>query len=342
MDRTHTHDWERLEIRIDGLRGGPGSGERIRYAVVSRHHLSAARRFPDADLNFLETGEGKHLLIWQAAQMRRGRLRKGELRFVRSSSEELAAREAEGRAAMVELASGHEEPFHYLFVPGADAEATHRWRASGIDPCNAIGLASGADGEPVSIRDLRRITYELQDIADVFPHQWQVPGNGSWSEPSRHVLLREALTDEDGAPVVPAGWQAFRNGAVDLLFDRDDGRGYIGKSVFWGTYRYNRKKWFGRSGFYGEAVRGGPVQEARCHANRLADCSARGMWQHDYFAHDGGRASGGAENEKGAWLEGHWYTEASGGFDGRWAQLFADHPVPDAACAPIPDNGNRR
>lgn len=331
MDGSHTHDWERLEIRLDGLHEEPGSGERIRYAVLSQHHLSAGRRFPDADLNFLQTDTGRHLLIWQAAQTRRERLRKGELHFVRSQWELLARREREGGAATAELAGGSEEAFHYAFVPGADAEAVQRWRARRIDGCNAMDLASGAHGTPVSIQEVRRIRYELQDIADLFPRQWRVPGNGSWGEPAVQVLLAEALTDEDGRPVVPSGRQAFRNGALDLLFGRDDVRGYIGKEVFWGTYLFNRQKWPGVSGFLAKARKQG---SARCRANRLPECGPRELWQHDYFAHDGVQAKGRAENEKGKWLEGRWYQESSGGFDGRWAQLFADHPEPDLTCTP--------
>ena len=30
--------------------------------------------------------------------------------------------------------------------------------------------------------------------------------------------------------------------------------------------------------------------------------------------------------EVGTWLPAQWHTAANGGFDGRWIQLFADHP----------------
>jgi hypothetical protein len=334
MDGTHTHDWERIEIRLDGLRGGPGSGERIRYVVLTRHHRSVGRRPPHEDLNFLETDGGRHLLVWQAAQSSRwGRPRKGELHFVRSELAPPAHLDREVGLARIGLDTGNEEAFHYVFVPRADTAAVDGWRARGIDACNAMSLASGAGRAPVPMRDLRRITYELQDMADVFPHQWRVPGNGSWGEPAIRVLLERPLVDEDGKQVVPAGPQEFRNGALDLRFGRDDGRGFIGKNAFWGTYLFERRGWFGNTGFLGEALEEGAARAARCRANGLPDCANGALWQHDIFVHEGVRARGRAENENGRWLEGRWYEAAAGGFDGRWVQLFPDHPEPDVPCA---------
>jgi len=68
MDSKHTHDWERVEIRLDGVRGGPGSGERVRYAVLTQHHVSVGRSHPREELEFLETATGRHHLVWKAAQ----------------------------------------------------------------------------------------------------------------------------------------------------------------------------------------------------------------------------------------------------------------------------------
>ena len=52
-------------------------------------------------------------------------------------------------------------------------------------------------------------------------------------------------------------------------------------------------------------------------------------WQHDFLVHDG-TVTTTASRENGQWLRGAWYTAANGGFDGRWAQLFADRPGQEA------------
>jgi hypothetical protein len=48
--------------------------------------------------------------------------------------------------------------------------------------------------------------------------------------------------------------------------------------------------------------------------------------QHDYYAHSGqsGSSSNGTLYEYGRWLPNGWHLAASGGFDGRWVQLFPD------------------
>jgi hypothetical protein len=336
MDAKHTHDWERVEIRLDGVRGGPGSGERVRYAVLTQHHVSVGRSHPREELEFLETATGRHLMVWQAAQTGRIGLRKGELHFVNPGFAGLDR--SDGDVAQADVDGGGRVAFHYVFVPRADGEAVSRWGAREIDSCNALDLASGAARDAVRMRDIRRIRYELQDIADVFPHQWRVPGNGSWGEPTVNVLLGGPLVDDDGVSVVPAGWQAFRNGAVDLHFGRDDVRGYIGKNAFWGTWLFDRELWFADNAMRGSGLAG------RCPANGLPDCQEGRRWQHDYFAHDGVRSGWGSGNEKGRWLEGRWYEEAAGGFDGRWAQLFPEQLEPDVACTSPrkgPDHGSR-
>jgi hypothetical protein len=58
------HDWERVELRLDGVEGGPGSGESIAFVVITEHSWHRAR--PASDVSFQETPKGKHVLIWQA------------------------------------------------------------------------------------------------------------------------------------------------------------------------------------------------------------------------------------------------------------------------------------
>ena len=49
------------------------------------------------------------------------------------------------------------------------------------------------------------------------------------------------------------------------------------------------------------------------------------MAKHDYFAHTGVESSGSdGDDEVGQWLCGGWHRASSGGFDGRWVQLFPD------------------
>lgn len=327
-DAGHTHDWERLEIRIDGVRGDPGSGERVRYAVVTEHHRSRGRRLPHPDLSFQVTGSGTHLLVWQAPQTRSWGPDKGELHFVRDSWQDLE-RLGSDEPALVDVVGEGPLPFHYVFVPEADAGAVSAWGARALGPCNAAELASGAERDAVAVARVRRITYALQDIADLFATQWEGTSPRRWGEPGVSVLLESPLVDEHGAVQVPAGPQTFLNKAIDPWSGRDDGRGIIGKNTFWGTYLFDRRGWF-QSGFLGTAIREGA---GRCRASARPACPGEGLWQHDYFAHEGVESRGG--QEVGRWLPGDWYREESGGFDGRWAQLFEDDPAQsETDCAP--------
>ncbi len=74
------------------------------------------------------------------------------------------------------------------------------------------------------------------------------------------------------------------------------------------------------------------AREEHCRTNELGDCDHLGFWQHDFFAHDGQRASAASQNEPGSWLKGGWYEASAGGFDGRWAQIFPDQTEADGAC----------
>jgi hypothetical protein len=70
---------------------------------------------------------------------------------------------------------------------------------------------------------------------------------------------------------------------------------------------------------------GGTPNGTRGLANGRIDSHGSYWYQHDYFAHTGAEASGeGGDAEQGHWLCLGWHLEASGGFDGRWVQLFPD------------------
>jgi hypothetical protein len=335
MDGTHTHDWERIEIRLDGLSEAPVSGERVRYAAVTEHHLSAGRRAPDQNLQFFETDSGRHLMVWQAPQTKRWlRPSKGELHFVRTPVESLPGRDASSERAELRIARGKERLFHYVFVPDADAQLVEHWGAQALGRCNAQQLVSGAKRNPVPMNEVRSITYELQDLSDFFSEQWRNEGEGRWSDPLVTILLRSPLLDEAGIEQVPAGLQRFANGFPDSLFGGDQVRGLIGKNAFWGTYLFDRLFLWKRGGILPDLSGAYRARKLYCARKQLGNCHQEGFWQHDFFAHTGERAWGPARNEIGEWLEGGWYEAENGGFDGRWAQLFPDRPGDDGACTP--------
>ena len=72
--RGSIHDWERVEIRVNGVDREPDAGEQVAYVVVTEHSKHNVRVFPDSDLNFFETGSGMHPMIWQAEGTRGGGL----------------------------------------------------------------------------------------------------------------------------------------------------------------------------------------------------------------------------------------------------------------------------
>ncbi|MDN5292614.1 MAG: hypothetical protein PWQ06_2853, partial [Anaerophaga sp.] len=169
--RYEIHDWERIEIRIDNVHGGPGSGEEINYVVITRHSLHNAREYPDPDLNFMTTSAGKHVMIWQADwDFNPFNPSQGELHFVEESWSDITALDANNATAKVDINNEGKSRFHYIFVDQSDTEATSFWKAQAIQNDNASSLASGKDqysGVPMS--EVKRITYELQDLADIIP-----------------------------------------------------------------------------------------------------------------------------------------------------------------------------
>jgi len=308
------HDWERIEVRINHVTdAGPGHGEQIGYYVLTAHSKHTARLGGHPDLQYLDNMEtpqsitGKHLLIWQAKW--RGSIgpRKGELRFVEDGLQEFLESKAK-----VDVSGHDNKPFHYIFVDQDAKDATAFWNAKSITAENASELASGRDDDDIiKTRKTKRITYELQDLADVFPTHW-VHANGqgtnsNWAGSTVQIELTDPIQSSitGNAIHVPAGLQAFHQQALD---DGDKGnrRGYPNKHWFWGTYFWgNKGKW--TSNAY----------------------KARGeVWkQHDYFAHEGSehlRSKPSPEQEAGEWLPEGWHKPENGGFDGRWGQLFSN------------------
>ena len=169
--RYSIHDWERIEIRVDGIAGAPGSGEAINYVVITRHSLHNAREYPGEDLNFMETTDGKHVLIWQANwDFSLTNPCQAELHFVEDSWSTIESKINNDKSAKVDINGEGDTRFHYVFVDNADPEAVNYWNAQNITQRNANSLTSGkSHSTTVKMSGVKRIQYELQDIADIIP-----------------------------------------------------------------------------------------------------------------------------------------------------------------------------
>jgi hypothetical protein len=76
--------------------------------------------------------------------------------------------------AQVDLDQSDNKNVHYVFVPEGDQEAVTTWRAKPLTFTTASGLASRVDnGDSVHWANTKRMTYELQDIADIVSTHWQ-------------------------------------------------------------------------------------------------------------------------------------------------------------------------
>ena len=317
--RGSIHDWERVELRINGVNASPGEWERVAYVVITDHSTHKGRVGGDPGLHFLETASGSHPLIWQAEGTYDGLFGltgyfNAELHFV---EEPWAAVEARGDNANadVNVNGGGDERFHYAFVPQEDAEAVSRLDAQRLTNDTASQLAAGE----VSPRlyQVRRVTYELQDLADVLPTHWEPAGLSArhWAPPRVSVLLEEPLSAGiAGSEAVPLGLQAFLTESVDVEDDDESRNGYPRKHWFWGAYQ------MGDEGFLSAALNDGAPARRRIAANQDPTSLGRYFHQHDYFLHEG--PDGSITGEPQGWLPAGWHLTSAGGFDGRWVQLF--------------------
>jgi hypothetical protein len=301
--RGSIHDWERIEIRVDGINGAPGNGEEINYVVITRHELHNAREYPNEDLNFMETASGKHVMIWQADWDLGITLGTAELHFVEDSWSTINSRKQSNGTAKVDINDSGDNYFHYVFVDENDASAVTYWGAQHLTQANAATLASGkSQGDKITFGQAKNITYELQDIADIIPTHLS---NTNWTK-LKQVQLADPVRSESGAIEVPAGIQNFYYESLDSQDDGEDRDGFIRKHWFWGVYYY------GDEGDY------------------FYDQLNPEPWaQHQYFAHNGTRGNATVADElanRGVFLGkgtyANWLTD--GGFDGRWVQLFQD------------------
>ena len=317
------HDWERVEVRIDDVYGAPGQGgERLEYVVITNHGSHKARRNPDPDLNFMETDTGKHALVWQAQWS--GSVfetNRAELRFVQDPWPMLSARVDASEDAEVDVIdNAGRKNVNYVFACGCSPGAVDYWGAEPIVGENARELTAGVR-EQVVWDAVPRVTYELQDLADILPTHTASGGyENHWKAPFHTILLESPIRNESGAVELEAGWHDFYYFAKDDEDPGENREGYPYKGWFWGAYDWGGHRSMKLKAFTGNtlAYQGG----TRGSASGRPDSHRSYWWQHDYFAHTGQR--GPEEFQYGRWLALDWYAGDKGGFDGRWAQLFED------------------
>ena len=335
------HDWERIEIRVNDVNGVPGSGsEDIGYVVITEHSEHNGRQGGHGDLNYMETANGRHLMLWQAEWSGTIGFRKAELRYVEDSWETVDNDNQDGDKAELELNgadgpfSDGDRPVNYVFVLESDEEAVSYWGAQAVTQANAEALSSGTSNSR-DWDEIPRVTYQLQDIADLWPTHWtKNPDQPThWDADEKvKVFLETAVRNEVGSIVVEPGMQKFAHLSIDDEDGDESRNGYPNKNWMWGAYL-----WDYESSFKSEAFEDGAPNGERGHGTEHQGVSYdKYWWQHDYFAHDGVKGDGdpNAEAEGGQWLYGDWYTPAAGGFDGRWVQLFADDHAFEPALTP--------
>lgn len=336
-DFDEIHDWERVEIVLRGITGTPGAGETFGHATITSHKDHVMRRGTDSAVKFMPTATGRHLLLWQADHsnfdLPSVNPHAHELRFSTVAWSTLAARMESTSRAEVDINNDNEKNVHYVFVPESSAAAVAAWRAQPVTPATAYGLASKVDnGTQVAWQAIKRVTYELQDLADIVPTHWQ---HSNWqthwlASLSSDVLLESPVTSEAGTPEVSAGLQRFYTASRDSgASDLTDGReGILSKNWFYGAYsgEENADEISGSDDFGGYQGLG-LDSTGRSRGVASGDLASHNAYwrQHDYFVHTGAVDTAN-RREAGTWLTGQWYLPANGGFDGRWVQLFDDRP----------------
>jgi hypothetical protein len=252
-----------------------------------------------------------------------------ELHFVQDSYAIISARVAAGSSAEVEVTNDGDKSVHYVWVPENSASAISAWGAQAINYSNAASLAAGRDST-VRWPLVKRISYELQDLADVFQSHWS--GSSWWinwtSDKTVDIKLDSAIVDETGTVQVPAGLQRFYVGSRDTYSSsQTDGReGVPVKKWFWGNYsaETNADTISGSDEFGGyEGYGRGIDYYSRADASGDYASLNSYWWQHDYFAHSG-LIDTRQYYESGVWLRAGWQLWQNGGYDGRWAQIFDD------------------
>ena len=336
------HDWERVELRINNVQSTPGPLETVRYLVHTEHTIHAVLQKPTDAAFTPRTASGYHPLIWQARWKNGDKPDKNQLLRVTGgwSALKSAVECSTGSCtAQVGLSSYGRQPVHYVFVPQEDLQQVAFWGAVPITKDNAATLGAGKTAA-VPWAQVKRITYELQDIADIMPTHAEVKRctgadpatENNWKLWDAHweaanntdILMESAVKSESGTVLVPASTECANDNPV--LYHRytkndpDDAQGYPHKHWFWGTYKMN-----GEGGDLDDkAFKGGAVVSGTADGGPQKRICAgyNDYWcQHDYYVHTGNTTTA----NHGWWLPVGWHTEAEGGFDGRWVQLFDDN-----------------
>jgi hypothetical protein len=326
------HDWERVEIHLRNVAGSPGTGEYVAFAVVTQHKRNVVRSYGSPDLQFMQTSTGKHLMIWQAEWSDKLLAAHGqELRFVTEPYATMVSRT--NAQADVNNDSGRKN-LHYVFVPEGSSGAVSAVAAQPLSYATADPLASRYDnGTTIAWSGVKRITYELQDLADILTTHWQYGGYQTHWLTTQYAdfLLESPVLNEAGQAEVSPGLQRFYAKTRDIE-NEDDREGYPVKKWFYGTYELNANAsdsgGGGSSAFHDNAWASTVVDSygrTRASASGYYGSPNAYWWQHDYFVHSGTVDSTDGV-EAGFWLPGQWYLASNGGFDGRWVQLFDDRP----------------
>ncbi len=338
-DGSDIHDWERAEIVVRGVTGTPGgSGEYVNHVTATVHGEQIIRRSYDTGLSFMQTATGKHVLLWQADESNPDSHSLGyhahAIWHVKTPYSTIASRMNSSAEAEVNLNYASDNNVHYAFVPDGSPAAVNAWGARPLSYATASSLASRVDnGNEVPWYQVKRITYELQDVADILPTHWESnPWYVHWlSDDDLDVLLESPILNEAGQTEVSAGMQRFLIRARDIGKPGFDGGDYafMGKKQFTGGYSAELNSEFPWSGddFGGfEGLGLDSYGRSRGAASGYYNSHNSFWWQHDFFVHSGVITSDQTHREAGTWLAGEWYTAANGGFDGRWVQLFDDRP----------------
>ena len=341
-DGSGIHDWERVEISVRGVTGTPGtSGEYLNYVTTTVHKEQIIRRYYDAGgLNIMSTATGKHILIWQADESDWDWYALNPYGYhahamwpVITPYSTIASQMNTVSEAKVALPQSDSKNVHYVFVPEGSQAAVDTWAAKPLSYTTASNLASRVDnGNTVLWYQTKRITYELQDIADILPTHTGPNASLNWlSLKSLDVLMESPIINEAGQAETGVGMQHF------IVWSRDIGNSdqagaddaFMNKKAFTGTYsaELNSEAPYDSDDF--PAFEGLGVDDygrTRGAASGYLNSHNSFWWQHDFFAHSGTVTSSSTNYEGGTWLAGAWYTAANGGFDGRWVQLFDDRP----------------
>jgi hypothetical protein len=330
------HDWERVEIGVRNVTGTPGAtGEYVNNSTITHHSEHIIRKRGDSGFNFMNTATGRHLMIWQADEAGTVTATHAhELRYVNNTYSALAGQATTNRAEVNISGKDENKNVHYIFVPQASSAAASAWGAKPLNFSNAATSFTGYDNEQtIAWYQTKRLTYELQDIADITLSHWS--GNPAWSthwlsNTAGDIVLESPVLNEAGTTEVPIGRQRFftrarDNGKSDLDGGRD---GQLLKGWLYGAYSAEGDEDWpdDTDDFKGyEGVGTDSSGWTRQMASGRYDSPNSYWWQHDFFAHDGTVDTGNTA-ENGQWLRGAWYTAENGGFDGRWVQLFDDRP----------------